>query len=279
MRASIVTLALLGLAACSPSGPDNAATGDDFVVLAGYDGADAGDAAARLAHGARLATVLGCQNCHGEAYRGGNVTELEPALGNIYAPNLTLLLADYSDDELAQAIRHGKPKDGRGMVFMPSEMYRHLTDADYDALVAHLRTLKPSGEPMPPIEPSEALFAAAAEWGILPGEDGRPYYADMRAADLGEEHMQGRYIAETACTECHKADLTGLPNFSPDLDIAGTYSEAEFAAMLATGKGKAKDDLGYMSWAAKGRFGALTPSEIKALYAYLLARAEAKPGE
>ena len=274
MRLSFVLLAGASLFACNQP-PDNVAVEAEPAAF-GYDGAGYGDVQYKLAHGERLAVVLGCQNCHGADYRGGNVTELEPSLGDIYAPNLTLLLAGYSDAELAEAIRHGKPKDGRGMIFMPSEMYRHLSDADYDALVAHLRTLEPGGEAMPPAAPSPALFEAAAAWGILPGEDGRPYYADMRAADLGEAHAQGRYIAETACTECHKADLTGLPGFSPDLDIAGTYSAEEFAAMLKSGKGKTKDDLGYMTWAAQGRFGELTDDEVGALHAYLLARAEAK---
>ena len=273
MREIAVVLAGVSLFACSQPDGEAAPEGAEVATAAlGYAGSDYDGDAEKLAHGERLAVALGCQNCHGADYRGGNVTELEPALGNIYAPNLALLLPDYSDEELDQAIRHGAPKDGRGMIFMPSEMYRLMTDADYAALVAHLRTVEPGGEAMPPIEPSEALFEAAAAWGILPGEDGRPYYADMRAVEAGDDHAMGRYIAETACTECHKADLTGLPGFSPDLSIAGTYERDEFANLLKTGKGKTRDDLGYMSWAAAARFGALTDEEVTALYDYLVAR-------
>lgn len=278
MRLTIVLLASASLVACNQKADETADVAVTPAAIA-YDGADYATEEAKRAHGARLAKTLGCENCHGADYQGGNVTEMAPELGNIYAPNLTLLLPDYGDEELADAIRHGKPRDGRGMIFMPSEMYRLLTDADYAALVAHLRTLEPAGEPMPAAEPSEALFAAAAAWGILPGEDGRPYYADMRSADLGEATAKGRYLAETACTECHKADLSGLPDFSPDLSIAATYAPEEFKSLMRTGVGKTKPDLGYMSWAAKARFANFTDDEIAALHDYLKARAEAAEPE
>lgn len=278
MKFKVLLLASASLGACNA--PDEAEPAIGATSAAStYDGADYDNDAAKLAHGARMAKVLGCQNCHGDDLQGGNVTEIAPELGHIYAPNLSLLMADYTDAQLAEAIKHGKPKDGRAMIFMPSEMYRLLADEDYDALVAHLRTVEPGGEPMPPAEPSEALFEAAKAWGILPGEDGRPYYADMRAADLADAYAKGRYIAETACTECHKANLTGLDGFSPDLSIAGTYSKDDFAKMLASGVGKTKDDLGYMTWAAKARFANFTKDEVGALYEYLVARGETMPAE
>ena len=58
----------------------------------------------------------------------------------MYAPNLTLLLASYSDAELDQAIRHGVPKDGRELWFMPSETYSALERHRFrgaDRLSAH----------------------------------------------------------------------------------------------------------------------------------------------
>ena len=45
----------------------------------------------------------------------------DPGYGDMNAPNMTLLLAKYSDADFDQLIRHGEPKDGREFWFMPVE--------------------------------------------------------------------------------------------------------------------------------------------------------------
>ena len=95
--------------------------------------------------------MLGCKGCHGDDLQGQNVTENEPQFGDMWAPNLTLLLASYSDADLEHVIRQGVPKDKREFWFMPSETFQYVSDADLAALVAYLRTVKPGGKQMPPI--------------------------------------------------------------------------------------------------------------------------------
>lgn len=245
-----------------------------------YDGADYGDdPAAKLAHGERLTRVLGCKGCHGDNLQGQNFTADAPEWGDHYAKNLTLLIGSYSDAELDQAIRHGKPKDGRAMVFMPSEMFEPLADEDFDALVAYLRTLKPAGEPVPQsrIGPKVAEWAQANKLDL--SKSFHEQWKGRGPVDLGPRHAQARYIARTACTECHSIELEGYVDFSPDLDIAAMYDAPEFAKLLKTGEGKTKPHLGLMTWAAQTRFAHLTDAEVAALHAYLKARAEAKPPE
>ena len=100
---------------------------------------------------------------------------------------------------------------------------------------------------------------------------------------MGEQYALGRYIAANTCAECHGADLTGIPDFEPgvdvpDLDIAGTYSDSELTELLTTGKGKTKADLGLMSQVGKGHFSYLTANERSAVIAYLKARANRPAG-
>src|SRR5439155_6992850 len=110
-----------------------------------YEGADYKTDAQKIAHGKRLADIVGCTDCHRANLEGGNVGG-KPENGPMYAPNITLLLGKYSDAELEKLIRHGAPRDGREFWFMPVESYQFLSDADLAALVAYLRIVKPGGK-------------------------------------------------------------------------------------------------------------------------------------
>jgi len=111
MRATSLAILTLFLTACGS--PKQAEPPAPTPAAITFDGAEATDAAARLAHGKRLATVLGCTACHGENLQGTNVTDDDPDFGDMNAPNLTLLLTAYNDAELERVIRQGVPKDGR----------------------------------------------------------------------------------------------------------------------------------------------------------------------
>jgi len=77
----------------------------------------------------------------------------------------------------------------------------------------------------------------------------------------------------TTCTGCHNNALQGWPNFTPNLDIAGTYSKAELTRLLTIGEGKTKKELGTMSKMGREHFSRLTPREREAIVDYILARA------
>lgn len=274
MRAMAFILACIGISACGPEPADQTGpTIESRPAALTFDGSDYSSEAAKLAHGKRLARVLGCQGCHGDDFTGTNVTADDPKFGDMNAPNLTLLVPTYSNAELERVIRRGVPRDGREFWFMPSESYQFLSDSDLAALIAHLRTLKPQGKQMPPIRIGEELRQQSAA-GILVSSQGMiRRYRQQAPPELGEQHAYGRRLSQIICAECHNSSLQGFADFTPNLDLAGAYSAAELETLLTTGKGKSKPDLGLMALASRTRFTKLTPNERNAIVNYVLARA------
>ena len=267
MRKSSLAILLL-LAGCQQqqSKPQAAAAPLSF------EGADYRTRAEEVAHGKRLAAVLGCTGCHGENFQGKNMED-NPKLAAMYSPNVTLLLSSYSDADLDKLIRHGVPKDGREFWFMQVETYQFLTDADFAALVAYLRTLKPGGKALPPFKFNTREQKDVDE-GVM--GDAKAQIAKYRAnppIDLGPSHAWGRHLVQTTCTGCHNNALQGWKNFTPNLDIAGAYSKVELTQLLTTGKGRNGKDVGEMSGIARAYFSHLTPREREAIVDYIIARA------
>ena len=62
-----------------------------------------------------------------------------PPVGTLYGANLTPAgeIKDWSDGEIIRAIREGVHKTGRSLIIMPSEVFRHLSDVDVQAIVAY----------------------------------------------------------------------------------------------------------------------------------------------
>ncbi|MEO7364893.1 MAG: cytochrome c [Sphingomicrobium sp.] len=277
MRWMVAMLALAGLSACNAR--DGKPDAKPALAALTFDGAAATDPKAVLAHGDRLTHVLGCRGCHTESLEGQWFNDDDPAMGKLYASNLTRVLANYSDQQLETLLRTGVHPTRHDLWVMPSEVFQRLSAADMKALIAYLRTVRPSGTPTPPPAPSAKAKAEMASGEIKPAAF---YVAEYRAktpVDLGKNHALGRYIAAATCAECHGADLTGVRDFgpgvsTPDLIVAGMYSNDEFIRLLTTGKGKTKADLGLMTLVGKGHFAYLTPHERGAVIAYLKARAE-----
>ncbi|HET9398906.1 MAG TPA: c-type cytochrome [Sphingomicrobium sp.] len=275
MRIILMLLAAVGVMACDRKAPqaENVAVAAKPAQLS-FDGAGYKDDISKVMHGDRLSWVLGCKGCHGSNLQGGNVTKDDPNFGDMNAPNITLLIASYSDAELDKLIRHGQPKDGREFWFMPVESYQFLSDADLAALIAHLRTYKPQGTQLPPIRIGPGLRDQAAKGILENSQKMLARFRDQPPPDLGESHAYGRQLVRIVCAECHNSSLQGFEGFTPNLDIAGTYNAAELETLLTTGKGKSKPNLGLMSLSAKDRFSKLTPGERQAIIAYVKARAD-----
>ena len=273
MRAVTILLAVASLSACHESSGQK--VGAPAALT--FDGAT-GDVAAIRAHGERLSHILGCRGCHDANLQGRLFNDDQPAMGKLYASNLTRVLPTMSDEQLKHLLRDGVHPTRGDLWIMPSEVFQRLSQPDLDALIAHLRTLKPVGEPT--LLPA---WSAKARAEIASGKM-RPvatYVADYKAKtppDLGSKYAFGRYLASATCSECHGADLTGVIDLvpgitTPDLDIAGTYSDAELATLLTTGKGRTPRDLGLMTLVGKGHFAFLTSRERSAIIAYVKARA------
>ena len=232
-----------------------------------FDGALAQDAAAMIAHGRRIADVLGCTGCHGAKLQGERFYE-------VYASNLTRDIPKYSGTQFERLMRAGEHPTGREVWGMPSEIFQHLSDDDLAALLAYLRSLEPAGEPTQPALPfGEETKRLIAKGEYKPAADFVREEKALAPIDLGEGHALGRYISRVTCAECHGAELKGRGN--PDLIVAGGYSREEFDRLMtqgiATGGRKLKP---MMEGVSRDRFSKMTPRERGALYAYLKARAE-----
>jgi mono/diheme cytochrome c family protein len=276
MRYLLLFFAAAALISCGQSGSDDKTSPAPVVpVPAAYEGSNAAQQPARVQHGKRLSFILGCTGCHGENLQGQNVTEEDPNMGDWWAPNVTLHMANYSDAQLERLIRHGEPKDGRTFYFMPAESLQYTSDSDLAALVAYLRTLKPAGAQTPRVKKGPLFIELEKKGEFAPSPEMIRRFQAEQPVDLGDRHRHGRYIAMTVCTECHNSKLQGFEGFSPSLDTAGAYEAHELARLLTTGEGKVKKDLGLMSATARHRFSKLTQRERDAIVEYLLARASA----
>jgi mono/diheme cytochrome c family protein len=274
MRNLMLVAAVAALSACEKAkSEEQQPTLPTTPAAVAFDGSGYADDVAKVAHGKRLARVLDCTGCHGDNLQGKNVTADEPEYGDMNAPNITLLLADYSDADIERLLRTGTPKDGRDFWFMPAESYQFLSAADLAAIIAFLRTHKPAGKQLPPIRKGEGFLKEIKEGGFAHAAAQTVRYRDNPPADVGPQHERGRQLARISCSGCHNGQLQGYEGFTPNLDIAGTYNAAELETLLATGKGKSKPDLGLMSSVARSSFSRLTPGERKAIVDYMLARA------
>ena len=268
----ILAVGLLLLAACGQNSSDGEQEVEAEPAALTFEGADGPTAAARIAHGKRLANILDCTGCHGSNLQGTDLAE-KPTDGAMYAPNITLLLANYSDVELDKLLRGGVPKDGREFWFMPVETYQFLSDADVGAVIAYLRTVKPAGKALPPFRKNRAVEKEIAAGTLGNAQVQMAKFRKEMPVEVGEQHAWGRYMVQTTCTACHNNALQGWEGFTPNLDVAGVYSKEELTRLLTTGEGKVKKDLGMMSGVAQNSFSKLTPREREAIVDYVLARA------
>lgn len=130
-----------------------------------------------LERGAYLARIMDCAGCHmprdtsgaprvEAGLSGGTIGFEIPGLGIFWPPNLTPAksgLGDWSDAEIAEAIRHGRRPDGRVLSpAMPWMAYSELQDEDLAALVAYLKSVPaveaPRFEPVTSAEMARAPF-------------------------------------------------------------------------------------------------------------------------
>lgn len=232
------------------------------------------------AEGDRLAHVLGCYGCHGAGLRGDLVFDAG-AFATVTAPNLTLVAARASDQQLAAAIRQGIGADGRGLWIMPSTMYARLTDAELAALVQVVRAQPPGGAAQPPVRFGPIGRMVVATRGLLPAPARIEEFRAHEPYDLGAEFAAGRHLAATACADCHGADLSGgqpTPDeAAPSLVVAGAYSLDQFRTLMRTGRPADGHRLALMGEVARDDLSHLTDAEIASLHAYLRARAERVP--
>jgi cytochrome c553 len=228
--------------------------------------------------------VMDCTLCHG-ADLGGGVFVDEPGLFTIYAPNLTAgeggAGAYFADEDWVRAIHHGVGADGKALLFMPADIFTHLSAEDLAAVIAYAKSFPPVDNKVQ--EPKISLIARAfIVMGQIPAEfivparfidHGVPINA-MEKPALSPEY--GEYLVSIAyCTYCHRKDLAGGPFPFPDpnapqvpnLRAAGQWSLEQFKAAIRTGFRPSGNPLNpeYMPW----RDYHMTDEELEAIWLYL----------
>ena len=224
-----------------------------------------------ISEGRRIAQLAGCLHCHGDNLTGGVVDDI-PNFVRLVAPNISTLLPAYSDAQLATMLRKGVKPDGHSVLFMPSEMFRHLGDADLARLIAWLRTMPaiPEGvEEKTRIRIIGRLILANGDYqpGALAIES---LPAAVNTFDANDPVSHGRYLTMNFCSECHGQDLQGFaPINAPALAVAKGYSPEQFTRLMHDGVALGNRELKLMGPTSRARFANLTPDETAAVHAFL----------
>ncbi len=232
--------------------------------------------ATQLADAPRQLKILGCVSCHGDGLRG-HLMFNEPGIAKVYAPNLTLLAAKASDQQLARAIRQGIGTDGRPLFIMPSGQFARLEDGEVAALIHAIRAFPSGGRQTPPIS-----VGPLGRIGLVTGkfrsqvEEVERFGLNM-PVELGAQFAKGRKLAMVNCAECHGPSFEGAeakPGLkAPDLAIAGAYDLEQFRTLLRTGVPADRRKLELMDVVSRNDFAHYSDEEIASLHAYLVERA------
>ncbi len=233
----------------------------------------------QVARGARFGAF--CAGCHSTGGKpplvGQNFTAGGPPFGTLWAPNLTPAgeIAHWSDGEVIRAIREGVHKSGRALVIMPSEVFRHLSDADAEAIVAYLRSQPAAGASSPPTR-LNVLAAFLLGAGIAPTSAQPPVTHPIVAPAEGVSAEHGKYLVSVlACRLCHGENLTGGkrggpgPPAGPNLTvILAKWAVEDFIHTMRTGIDPYNHTLAEgMPWKAISAFASDT--DLKAMFVYL----------
>ncbi len=256
----------------------------------------------RLARGRYLTeSVANCFACHsdrdwsrddapevpGTHGAGTPKFPLQDLPGAVYPPNITpdkeTGAGNWTDDQLARAIREGIGNDGRALFpFMPYENFRYLSDEDLASVIVYLRSIPPVRRAVPKTElifPVKYLIRSAPQpvtepvgepdtstaceaWG-LSRDDRRlprlPYAHGTRAAH-GAARSRRRFLLRGPWGEVASANITQSPSGIP------YYDEALFLDVMRTGWVKARQLSQIMPW---WYFRNMTDEDLKSMFAYL----------
>ncbi len=252
---------------------------------------------ALIEHGKYIVSIAGCNDCHtnlspeyldpskltlpqiqtiafnakdsldaNKYMAGGRFFDLGPA-GTVYSANLTpdveTGLGGWTDEQIKVAIRTGQRPSGRILVpVMPYRAFNTMADADLDAVVAYLRSLKPVK--------NKVLDPTFSTEGFQP----LPYTQGVLAPPPSDKAGRGKYLLTlTSCTDCHTPidPATGAPlmekylsggqpyvgpwgtvyggNITPDVETGvGGWTETEIKVAFMTGINKQGRRLILMPW-------------------------------
>lgn len=198
--------------------------------------------------GKRIFVVrAGCAECHGDNLAGKTVMD-DPAIGRIVGANITpYKLKDWSDEQIATAIRYGVNREGRTLRGMPAMDYVGFSRGDVAAMIAYIRSV-----PAVEVNHEPNRFGPIAKvMGVL-GKMPIVFPAEVidqnKSFELkpveGPTHEFGKYLA-SSCTGCHGENFTGGPIAGGDpawppaanirLGQNAVWTEETFKKMLSSG--------------------------------------------
>lgn len=236
---------------------------------------------AQVARGKEIAQLcVGCHSSTGNLPLDGSATDFMaggPPLGSLYPPNLTPSgpIKDWTDAEVARAIREGVDNQGHPLVIMPSDSFHGMSDEDVYALVAYLRSQPPSPRSVP-LPSLNALGYAVMGSGIFPTSAQPPITEPVKAPSRAATAEYGRYLTQAlGCVSCHGANLTGSSGggfgpAAPNLTvIVPNWSQADFLTFFRTGvaPGGVKVNPENMPWNEYSKV--FTDQDLTAIYLYI----------
>ncbi len=244
--------------------------------------------------------MSGCLYCHSEhdwskreepildGREGvGQVLPYLDVPGRLVAGNLTpdpqTGAGNWSDDQLARAIREGIGHDGRALFpIMPYPRFRSMADEDLAAIAVYLRTLPPVHHELPATEiifPLKYLIRNAP----------KPIEGPVASPDASDRAAWGKYLVTIAgCGDCHTPEdrgkrIAGMEfgagfllkapwgeaasaNLTPDASGITYYDETLFLQVMRTGDVRARKLSPIMPF---GFYRNMTADDLKAMFAYL----------
>ena len=231
----------------------------------------------QLTRGQRLAHIcIGCHSSTGDLPLDGGTENHLAEVGTLYAPNLTPggPLADWTDGEIARAIRQGIDKNGHALILMPSDQYHIMSDADVRAVVAYLRT-QPRVVRQVPARQLNLIGVALVGVGVLPYSPQPPIADSVTAPPVAATEDYGRYLVTiSGCGACHGNDLRGgtsdFTPYGPNLPaILSRWSADDFVETMRTGTDPNGHTLDPERMPWPNFDAAFSNEELRAIYKYL----------
>ena len=189
-----------------------------------FDGADLQQPRRpKIAHGKRLADILGCQRLPRYQPPGTRPCGRRPQDGAMYVPNVTLLTRQADNDADVRASCSERRSSRRAaLVGHAGRKLPVPSGSRLDAVIAYLRTFKPAGEALPPVK-SKASGRRTLDTGVLGNARSPDGESSARhlPIDLGAQHalwpLYHRDHMRRMPARSSRA-LQGWPNFTPNLD-------------------------------------------------------------
>ncbi len=256
----------------------------------------------RLARGEYLVHITACMECHAPhqwtahdapippnmVAAGQDMTAWKGLPGRVFAPNISpdpeTGAGNWTDDQLARAIREGIGHDGRALFpIMPFQDLRAMSDEDLASVIVYLRSLPPVRQQQPQ---TEIMFPVNYLIRTVPQQ----LTMAVPAPDVSTPEKRGKYLVTvTGCTECHTPqDGQGQPlpgidfaggfimegpwgrvassNIAPDPSGIPYYDLALFTQVFRTGYVKARPINQIMPWTS---FREMTDEDIAAIFSYI----------